>query len=286
MALSPAQQKVWDEAKALGYDDEAAAISVAVGSAEGLGSTRRGDSGHSSGNFQFFFGGGAGDTWSAQTGHTQAELDANPFLGDQWWLQGPLGQAIQQGRAIGLKGADLAKFAGRVAEKPAEGNDVNYYTNYQQIFGTGNPASQTIDGPGPGLPPAQNEPGIFDPTTGKITAPNPDVLPGVPLPGTIPQQGDTPQPQITGSTATPEATAITAVAQATGQVSQSLSPIAAIASFFTNLFSTGSNVWTGLEVLLWKLIATLLLGILLIVGILRATGTQEIATKAAIGAVA
>lgn len=147
MALSAPQQRVYDLAKQLGWDDEAAAVAVAVASAEGIGGSV-GDNGCSYGTFQLNFCGGLGNTWAQAQGFSdaigRASLASNWTAADRWFMEKVLGPQINWARAQGNKGADLARAAGKAAERPAEGNEQNYATSFVAIFGPGGVASNAV----------------------------------------------------------------------------------------------------------------------------------------------
>src|SRR5262249_8842698 len=154
MPLTANQQRIWGEARAAGFDEEGARVAVAIAQAEGLDATGPGDAGHSAGAFQFYFGmggpGGVGDVWARALGLSwqaaRGVLRAARFAADGGWRGGPRGGAIRAGRALGLGGADLARWAGQAAERPKEGNEESYATQYRAIWG--DPPALPVDTPG------------------------------------------------------------------------------------------------------------------------------------------
>lgn len=271
MALTPNQQRLWTEAKAAGYDDEAARVAVAIAQAEGLDATAPGDQGHSVGIWQFYFGEpprtGAGNAWASVLGLpwrvAQALLAQDPWRANEWWLKGELGGAIDQGRKLGLTGPSLALWAGRAAERPAEGNEVHYAQAYERIWGSGVTPSP-VDTPGSPPAPAVPIPG---------PAPAPDT-PGPADPSGLPWWlRDDQTPEIPPASS-PDAAAISG---AVAGLASALGPFAA-------LVTPGSNPFVGTWSLLLKILATIFAAILILWGIIRATGTEGVAKGVAVRA--
>ena len=119
-------QRVYADARAAGLDDAGARAAVAVAATEGGMGGTQGDvaKGGSRGTFQLFFGGGMGNEYARSRGISEqqadAELAADPHSANRWALAGYLGQAIKQGQAQGLTGADLASYAQRVGQRSVD----------------------------------------------------------------------------------------------------------------------------------------------------------------------
>lgn len=86
-----------------------------------------GDSGNSIGLLQLNMAGGAG------TGYTQQQL-MNPSTNLSIMMP-EIAAAVKEGMAQGLTGAALARFVGATVERPAAGNEQNYYVAYGQVLG-------------------------------------------------------------------------------------------------------------------------------------------------------
>lgn len=119
----------------------------------------------------------------------------------------------------------------------------------------------------------------------KITVPQPDTSNGAPPAGEVPI---TLQPEPSAETdplETPaDANPITRVALSITQVAQSITDVLTPVGEFTEGLQPGGSVWQGLEILLWKLIATVILLVIALVGLVRVTGADPvaIATKGAV----
>src|SRR5262245_13233164 len=118
-------QRVYQDARAAGLDDEGARAAVAVAQTErgydgAVGDLDQNPLG-SAGTFQLNFGGGQGNNYARSRGisdaQAQAELRADPHSATGYALSGYLGQAIREGQAKGLRGADLATHAQRFGQR-------------------------------------------------------------------------------------------------------------------------------------------------------------------------
>src|SRR5262245_22344166 len=140
-------QRVYQDARAAGLDDEGARVAAAIARTE-QGFT--GDVGDldqnplgSAGTFQLNFGGGMGNAYARARGisdqQAQAELRADPHSANAYALGGYLGRAIRAGQAQGLHGADLATYAQRVGQRSVspERSGASYTALQGQSFDQG-----------------------------------------------------------------------------------------------------------------------------------------------------
>ena len=138
-----ALQRVYQDARAAGLDDEGARVAVAIAITEAGYGGAVGDLDHNplgaAGTFQFNFGGGQGNNFARANGMTDQQardyLRQDPHAGNAWALRGYLGQAIRDGQQQGLHGAQLATYAQREGQRSVSPERSG--ANYQTISDTG-----------------------------------------------------------------------------------------------------------------------------------------------------
>lgn len=124
---------IYQLARALGFDDEAARVPIAVAITEAGRSGAIGDAGQSFGPFQFYTGGML-PAFAQYLGVSVPEA-GQIAINDQavaitWALSTYLGAAIRQGQMLGYRGAELATYAQRYGQRSVspERTGANYLT--------------------------------------------------------------------------------------------------------------------------------------------------------------
>lgn len=264
--------RVYADAIAGGLNAEGARVAVAIARTEGGYTGKGGDDAQSFGVFQFYGGGGMLNEFAKGLGKTLAQvtamLRADPFAGNDWALNrgGYLGQAIREGQNNGYHGAQLAEYAQHWGQRSVTPERAAAW--YINLFGAGDSTTQPIDGPGPAPPPGV-EP---DPKIPGQPDAEPGALPKTDDPNAVPAEVPAEKPAVDSSSIPG---AIAAVASAIYSFGAS---IKSATDFFTGLDTT----WKGLEITLWQLLATIIAGIIILVGLFRLTGVDAgTAVKAA-----
>lgn len=176
--------RVYQDALAAGLDEEGARVAAAIATTEAGYAGAVGDRDRSAlgsaGTFQFYFGTpdrpGQGNAFAAAHGLGQQAardyLSANPHAANAWALGGYLGDAIRQGQARGLHGADLATFAqtvGQRSESPERSG-----ANYRALWSGGGGATTAPSPPSPARPvapsPAERGPPAITEVLGRLGA--------------------------------------------------------------------------------------------------------------------
>src|SRR5262245_25426924 len=144
-------QRVYQDARRAGLDDEGARVAAAIAQTEHGYEGALGDQGASAGTFQLHHAGGMGNAYAASRGlspeQSIAALREDPHAANDWALRGYLGQAIREGQAQGLSGADLATYAQRYGQRSVspERAGANYSALQGQDFGQA--AAESVSGP-------------------------------------------------------------------------------------------------------------------------------------------
>jgi len=158
-------QRVYQDARSAGLDDEGARAAVAVAQTEQGYTGALGDNGVSAGTFQLHHAGGQGSAYAASRGispdQSIAELQRDPNAANQWALRGYLGDAIRQGQAQGLTGPELAAYAQRYGQRSVspERAGQNYQAAQDALGGpSGGPVTDFASTGPPAPPEAQTAP--------------------------------------------------------------------------------------------------------------------------------